>query len=59
MGRKRRKARTQSTMTMTERPTKTVAARKAGDSTEEKLFRSPMHSTLPPASPPVPYNAAS
>ena len=48
MGRKRRKASTQSTMTITERPTKTVAARKAGLNTDEKLFRSPMHSTLPP-----------
>jgi hypothetical protein len=46
MGRKRRKATTQRTMTMTERPTKTVAARKAGLSTEEKLLRSPMQTTL-------------
>ena len=62
MGRKRRKASTQSTMTMTERPTKTVAARKAGLSTDEKLFRSPMHSTLPldaPIPPPIPSSAES
>ena len=58
IGRKRRKATTQSTMTMTERPTKTVAARNAGLSTDEKLFRSPTHSTEP-ESPPPPSSAAS
>ena len=41
MKQKSKNAKTQSTMTMTERPTKTVEARNAGDKIEAKLLRSP------------------